>query len=182
MDVDLTELFSAFPDHVEGFTAAFGNLLGEWRKLMNDMQRLRDLEGCYLIFPREENIGYLERSALVESQVRRLIEDVKKGVADLTSELPPNENVFRSSIDQEKKELSELQAEITNLKNELQQERSAHQLTKRSFNELDNKIQAIIDQSKTKSSMRARFTKATYKFKAMLGLSSQISNKKNIQG
>ena len=182
MDADLTELFSAFPDHVEGFTAAFGNLLGEWRKLMNDMQRLRDLEGCYLIFPREENIGYLERSALVESQVRRLIEDVKKGVADLTSELPPNENVFRSSIDQEKKELSELQAEITNLKNELQQERSAYQLTKQSFNELDNKIQAIIDQSKTKSSIRARFAKATYKFKAMLGLSSQISDKKNVQG
>lgn len=72
-------------------------------------------------------------SALVESQIRRLIDDVKKEVANLHSELPLNENVYPSSVDEDKKELSELQAKLISLQNELHLERSAHKLTQQSF-------------------------------------------------
>lgn len=133
--------------------------------------------------------GYLERSALVESQIRRLIDDVKKEVADLRSELPPNEIVYPSSVDEDKKELSGLQAEISCLKNELSHERSAHKVTKQSLHKLetlieslDKKIQVIIDQSRTQASIRVRIAKARYKLKAMLCLPRQASDKNNVQG
>jgi len=186
MDDDLTTLFSAFPYHIEGFTVAFGTLVGAYGTLMADMQRLRVLEGCYIIFPREENTGYLERSALVECQVRRLIDDVKKGVAGLRSELAVDENVYEPSVDKDKKELGELQAEITKIRNELEKERSAHRLTKQSLEtsteSLDKKLQVIIDHSNTKSSVRVRVVMAKDNLKAILCLPRQNFDKKNVQG
>lgn len=83
----------------------------------------------------------------------------------------------------------ELRAQIINLKDELRLERYAHERTKQSVGELraliksiNDKMEVIVDQFKSKSSKRIqeKISKAKRKIKVMLWLNKQTSNKTTV--
>jgi hypothetical protein len=172
MNNELGKLLDGFPDHVKSFLVAYGTLEKRHDEMNAAIRALRELEDDNLYHARDEGVGVLEPSSLLASQTQRIVDDVKFLISRFTG---PNENASSNdqvklelSVDKTKEELIELRAQITNLNNELNHERSALKC-------INEKTHTPIAQSKTRSSKRFRLRIEKIKRKV-----KSIFNKKTV--